>query len=100
LSEELQEGCGTTCEVQPKEAYPESLADKVLDIKAFLETIDGGRVFTQELLLNAARQLQNAKIQEDLELIDCHGIRMTIPKDDSVDGYVYCYGMLAETEHF
>lgn len=94
-SQELQAEVDSTCEDQQKESDEEGdeegdgeggeeggeeivkegdkepPADKVLDMKAFLETVNGGRVFTRELLHNAARQLQNAKEGKDVELLDC-----------------------------
>lgn len=59
-------------------------ADKVLNIERFLESVDGGRVFTLVLLHNAARQLQNAKEGNDVELIDCYGKSVTFTTQDGL----------------
>lgn len=67
----------------------ETPADKVLNIEAFLRSLEHGRVFTQQMLRHAAHQLQNAEEGKDVELIDCYGNHTTISCEDAVAaGYV------------
>jgi hypothetical protein len=65
------------------------LTETVLDIKAFHESIGNAPVFTRELLGNAVRQLQLAAQAEDVEFIDCHGVRTIVStKQNVAQGYV------------
>jgi hypothetical protein len=52
---------------------------KLLNIKAFLESIGDRPVFTQKLVSHAACQLQLAKEGEEVTLNDCYGDQITIP---------------------
>jgi hypothetical protein len=59
--------------------------DKVIDVKAFLDTIDNRPIFTRKLLQNAAEQLREAAPGLNVEMVDYYGNKRMVSFKEGVE---------------
>ncbi|KAF1944284.1 hypothetical protein EJ02DRAFT_432600 [Clathrospora elynae] len=70
---------------QPQGQRSDPPADKILDIKAFLESLDNRPIFTRKLFQNASEQLAKARTGQEIELVDCYGSTQAIATKDNFE---------------